>query len=98
MPPAIRMTHALALPSALSEADATWELREIATANTVRQAPHTAESLTEDWTRPYDRLLAAFPAGVSPRHKYWPPVWRIDGAHGDRNLVCSCPAPEAFQS
>jgi glycine dehydrogenase len=28
--------------------------------------------------------------------KYWPPVRRIDGARGDRNLVCTCPPPEAF--
>ena len=28
--------------------------------------------------------------------KYFPPVSRIDGAFGDRNLVCSCPPPEAF--
>jgi hypothetical protein len=26
----------------------------------------------------------------------WPPVRRIDGAYGDRNLVCSCPPVEAF--
>ena len=29
--------------------------------------------------------------------KYWPPVRRIDQAYGDRNLVCSCPPPEAFE-
>ena len=40
---------------------------------------------------------AAFPAGVDRRDKYWPPVRRIDGAFGDRNLVCSCPPPEAFE-
>ena len=28
--------------------------------------------------------------GVHDR-KVWPPVRRVDGAHGDRNLVCSCP-------
>ena len=39
---------------------------------------------------------AVFPLGVSPAHKYFPPVGRIDGAYGDRNLVCSCPAPEAY--
>ena len=26
------------------------------------------------------------------------PVRRIDGAYGDRNLVCACPAPEAFEA
>ena len=29
--------------------------------------------------------------------KYWPPVSRIDGGYGDRNLVCACPPPEAFE-
>ncbi len=29
--------------------------------------------------------------------KYWPPVRRIDGAFGDRNLVCSCPPIEDYQ-
>ena len=31
------------------------------------------------------------------RAKYWPPVRRIDQAYGDRNLVCACPPPEAFE-
>jgi glycine dehydrogenase len=29
-------------------------------------------------------------------HGYLSPVRRIDQAYGDRNLVCSCPSPEAF--
>jgi glycine dehydrogenase len=64
----------------------------------LRNAPHTAETLTGDWDLPYDRRLAAYPPGVSPKAKYWPPVRRIDGAHGDRNLVCSCPPIEAYGS
>ncbi|MGL4177197.1 MAG: aminomethyl-transferring glycine dehydrogenase [Dermatophilaceae bacterium] len=63
----------------------------------LRGAPHTAESVVGDWDRRYDRATAVYPAGLDPRMKYWPPVRRIDGAHGDRNLVCSCPAPEAFE-
>jgi glycine dehydrogenase len=62
----------------------------------LRGAPHTAACLTEDWDRPYDRTTAAFPPGVAPSTKYWPPVRRIDGAYGDRNLVCSCPSPAAY--
>ena len=62
----------------------------------LRGAPHTAESLTQEWTRSYSRAAAAFPAGVDPTAKYWPPVRRIDGAFGDRNLVCSCPPIEAY--
>jgi glycine cleavage system protein P-like pyridoxal-binding family len=65
----------------------------------LRQAPHTAEQVTADtWDLPYPRHLAAFPVASLRGSKYWPPVRRIDGVHGDRNLVCSCPAPEAFEN
>ncbi|MEJ8280150.1 aminomethyl-transferring glycine dehydrogenase [Pseudonocardia spirodelae] len=68
--------------------------------NPLRGAPHTAACLADDkWDHPYPRELAAYPAGVTPGvhdRKVWPPVRRIDGAHGDRNLVCSCPPPDAF--
>ncbi|MDO5501971.1 MAG: aminomethyl-transferring glycine dehydrogenase [Actinomycetia bacterium] len=63
----------------------------------LRHAPHTAASLAGDWDHGYDRATAAFPAGVESADKYWPPVGRIDGAYGDRNLICSCPPPEAFE-
>ena len=66
--------------------------------NPLANAPHTAASVTADeWSHPYPRSVAAFPAGVDRTAKYWPPVRRIDGAYGDRNLVCSCPPPEAFE-
>jgi glycine dehydrogenase len=66
------------------------------TDNPLRGAPHTAAELAGDWPHPYSRQEAVFPPGVSAAHKYFPPVGRIDGAFGDRNLVCSCPAPEAY--
>jgi glycine dehydrogenase len=67
--------------------------------NPLANAPHTAEMVTADeWTHPYARSVAAYPAGVDPAAKYWSPVRRIDGAYGDRNLVCSCPPPAAFES
>ena len=73
--------------------------------NPLVNAPHTQTRLIDDeWTHPYPRRLAAFPAGVHAGpiagagfDKYWPPVGRIDGAYGDRNLVCTCPPPEAFE-
>jgi glycine dehydrogenase len=66
--------------------------------NPLANAPHTASSVTADeWGHAYPRSVAGFPAGVDRSSKYWPPVRRIDGAYGDRNLVCSCPAPEAFE-
>ncbi len=65
--------------------------------NPLRNAPHTAACLVGEWAHPYPRALAVYPAGAEQaRDKYWPPVRRIDGAYGDRNLVCACPAPEAF--
>lgn len=65
----------------------------------LRQAPHTAELVCADaWHLPYPRSLAAFPAPTSRNlNKYWPPVRRIDGVYGDRNLMCSCPPPDAFE-
>jgi glycine dehydrogenase len=61
----------------------------------LRNAPHTAAALVGDWPYPYSRTEAVFPAGTTAA-KYFPPVRRIDGAYGDRHLVCSCPSPEAF--
>ncbi|HVN13872.1 MAG TPA: aminomethyl-transferring glycine dehydrogenase [Kineosporiaceae bacterium] len=65
--------------------------------NPLTNAPHTADSLAREWSHPYSREEAVYPAGVDRRSKYWSPVRRIDGAYGDRHLVCSCPSPEAFE-
>jgi glycine dehydrogenase len=65
--------------------------------NPLRGAPHTAECLLVDkWEHPYTREVAAYPLGKGFRPKVWPPVRRIDGAYGDRNLVCSCPPVESY--
>ncbi|MGN6609273.1 MAG: glycine dehydrogenase (aminomethyl-transferring), partial [Jatrophihabitans sp.] len=64
--------------------------------NPLRNAPHTASTIVGEWTHPYSRETAVFPSGVDPRSKYWAPVGRIDGAFGDRNLVCSCPPVDAY--
>ncbi|MFF3257182.1 aminomethyl-transferring glycine dehydrogenase [Actinacidiphila glaucinigra] len=66
--------------------------------NPLRNAPHTAAALGGDWEHPYSREEAVFPAGVSAADKYWPPVRRIDGAFGDRNLVCSCPPLDEYDA
>ncbi|MGW5646301.1 aminomethyl-transferring glycine dehydrogenase [Saccharopolyspora sp. NPDC003752] len=60
-------------------------------------APHTAASLAKDWDHAYSREEAAYPLGTDVT-KVWPPVRRIDGARGDRNLVCSCPPLDAYQA
>ncbi|MDU0293266.1 aminomethyl-transferring glycine dehydrogenase [Saccharothrix longispora] len=63
--------------------------------NPLRNAPHTAASIAAEWNHPYSRETAVFPAGTAAS-KIWPPVRRIDGAKGDRNLVCSCPPVSAY--
>ncbi|MDO9398444.1 MAG: aminomethyl-transferring glycine dehydrogenase [Herbiconiux sp.] len=66
--------------------------------NPLRNAPHTAQAVVEgEWSHPYDRERAVYPVHSLVRGKYWPPVRRIDQAYGDRNLVCACPPPEAFE-
>jgi len=63
--------------------------------NPLKNAPHTLKVVTaEKWERPYSREVAAFPAPWTKNNKYWPTVGRIDGAYGDRNLVCTCPPIE----
>jgi glycine dehydrogenase len=75
-------------------AQGVWPARD----NPLANAPHTAAMVSGDeWSCAYPRSVAAYPAGVDATAKYWPPVRRIDGAYGDRNLVCSCPSPEAFE-
>ena len=66
--------------------------------NPLRGAPHTAQSVIDgEWIHPYSREQAVYPVRSLIRGKYWPPVRRIDNTYGDRNLVCSCPSPEAFE-
>jgi glycine dehydrogenase len=48
----------------------------------------------DEWTHPYTRAEAAYPAAWTREHKFWPAVRRIDNAYGDRNLVCACPPVE----
>ena len=68
----------------------TWPLED----SPLRQAPHTAQCLIGEWSHAYQARTAAYPVPGLLDNKYWPPVRRIDGAYGDRNLVCSCPRPE----
>jgi glycine dehydrogenase len=79
-----------------AEIDAVAAGRWPADDNPLVNAPHPASDVaTDDWSRPYPRDLAVWPAGPTTG-KYWPPVSRIDGAYGDRNVVCSCPPVSAF--
>lgn len=61
--------------------------------NTLSNAPHTASVVMDDeWSYSYSRQKAAFPLPyIHEMGKFWPSVSRVDGAHGDRNLICTCP-------
>ncbi|RAT12873.1 MULTISPECIES: aminomethyl-transferring glycine dehydrogenase [Lonsdalea] len=56
--------------------------------NPLVNAPHVQTELVAEWTHPYERDLAVFPAGAA--NKFWPTVKRLDDVYGDRNLFCSC--------
>ena len=65
--------------------------------NPLVNSPHTMEQCVADaWTHAYTREQAAFPNAWVRAHKFWPAVGRVDNAFGDRNLVCACPAVEAY--
>ena len=66
--------------------------------NPLVHAPHTADVvMADDWNHAYSREVAAYPVPGLRKDKYWPAVGRIDNAHGDRNLVCTCPSIDAYQ-
>ena len=66
--------------------------------NVLKNAPHTAPTMTGSWDRPYSREQAAFPKEWVKDSKFWPFVGRIDSAYGDRNLVCTCPDISSYES
>ena len=66
--------------------------------NVLKNSPHTATSLlNESWNHSYSRSKAAYPIKNLLENKYWVPVGRVNNAHGDRNLICSCPPVEEYQ-
>ena len=57
----------------------------------LKNAPHTMDLVINDvWNLKYSRDKAVFPLDWVKKHKFWPSVRRINDAHGDRNLICSC--------
>lgn len=68
--------------------------------NVLHNAPHTAAVITADvWNKPYSRQKAAYPLPyIAHAGKFWPSVSRVNNAHGDRNLVCTCPPIEEYMN
>ncbi|MEE8060393.1 MAG: aminomethyl-transferring glycine dehydrogenase [Gemmatimonadales bacterium] len=65
--------------------------------NLLKHAPHTLEVVAaNEWHHAYPRERAGFPIPAARASKLWPAVGRVDGAYGDRNLVCVCPPMEDY--
>ena len=65
--------------------------------NVLKNAPHnfSISNLIILGVYIYERK-AAFPLSFVAQNKFWPSVSRIDNAHGDRNLFCSCIPVEEY--
>ena len=81
------------------------EIEEIVTGqadaqdNLLKHAPHTAMVvIADEWQHAYARERAAYPVASLRANKFWPSVGRVNNAHGDRTLICTCPPLEAYQS
>lgn len=69
-----------------------------ADSSTLSNAPYTLKiACADEWPYAYSREKALFPlASMNHSGKFWPSVARVDNAHGDRNLVCTCPPLEDY--
>jgi len=66
--------------------------------NPLKNSPHPSEDLTDpEWSHLYSKEVAVYPRANLRRHKYWPPVGRVNNVFGDRNVVCSCPPLESYE-
>lgn len=68
--------------------------------NVLVNAPHPFYiAMGDEWTFSYPRSKALYPLTDQwETGKYFVPVARVEGAYGDRNLVCTCPPVETYQS
>ncbi|HUF45879.1 MAG TPA: aminomethyl-transferring glycine dehydrogenase [Aestuariivirgaceae bacterium] len=87
----------IAIRAEIAEVEAGRADRADRDQNVLKHAPHTHHLLMSDWTRGYSRETAFFPLKAVREDKYWPPVGRVDNAHGDRHLVCVCPPLEDYR-
>ena len=85
-----------AMISIRSEIQAVIDGRIAAEDSPLHHAPHTVEDIAGEWARPYSREQALYPLAHLRSRGYRVPVSRIDAAHGDRHLVCTCAPIEAY--
>ena len=89
-----------AMKAIRAEIDQIIEGKVMVEGSALRNAPHTIEAVLDpNWDRAYSRIMGATPGAreglisgelIGTRGKYFPTVGRVDGVHGDRNLICSC--------
>jgi glycine dehydrogenase len=69
------------------------------TDNVLKNAPHTAKAvISDEWKHAYSRHKAVYPVEWLVNNKFWPSVARVNNSYGDRNLICSCPPVEEYES
>lgn len=67
--------------------------------NVLKGSPHTADTVISDnWNRAYAREKAAYPLAYLRENKFWPTVGRLDNVYGDKNIMCSCPPLDMYES
>ena len=80
-----------AMISIKEEIDEVISGKVVADKSVLKNAPHTMElSVSDQWNYSYSRQRAVYPLEWVKERKFWPSVRRVNGAYGDRNLVCSC--------
>ena len=88
-----------ALIAIRGELDAVESGRWSRTDNPLKNSPHPASVvMAEEWTHPYSREVAAYPAPWLKEHKFWPYVGRVDNVYGDRHIFCSCVPVEGMEA
>jgi len=87
------------LLSIAEEAHAIRDQKIVLEDSPLKNAPHSQKVLTGDeWPYKYSRSEAGFPLAHLKSNKFFPSVGRVDNAYGDRNLFCTCPDLESFES
>jgi glycine dehydrogenase len=97
LPPSLFLSLPPSLPPSRGEIEDIATGKLAVEESPLRHAPHTIDTILQaDWTKPYSRETACYPAPWVKANKFWPSVGRLDNVYGDRNLICSCPPLETY--
>lgn len=75
-----------AMISIRKEIDEVIEGKYDKTNNILTNSPH-CQQMVLDWHYPYSIEKAFYPVDNLKKHKYWPPIGRVDNVEGDKTLL-----------